>query len=157
MMCDDLEAMAVPGCDGVLTPKIYGARDVLHAEVLVDHYECRNGVEPGPLEFVLLETVQAWAVCESMLATGPSCGTLFAGTARDTSVSRSIGVQILEKGHETLYPLSCAVLAVRAAVCSIPPLVPSSRFSPRSRRLGDMEFIEPNEAFAVQLSACLKC
>lgn len=116
MMGDDLEVVAVEGCDGFLPPKTYGARDILHTEALVDHYERRNGVTPGKLEFVLsLETAQAYAECEAMLAASPRCATLFAGTARDADVSRSVGFEFTPEGFETLYLRSRALLAVRAA------------------------------------------
>lgn len=116
MMGDDLEAVAINGCSGFLPPKTYGARDVIQAEALVDHYERRNGVAPGTLEFVLsLETAQAYADCENMISASPRCATLFAGTARDADVSRSIGFQFTPDGFETLYLRSRAVLAVRAA------------------------------------------
>lgn len=116
MAGDDLEVVAVPGCDGYLPPKTYGARDVVQLEALVDHYEQRNGVEAGKLEFVLsLETAQAYAECEAMLAASPRCATLFAGTARDADVSRAIGFEFTPEGDETLYLRSRAVLAVRAA------------------------------------------
>ncbi|WP_370044839.1 MULTISPECIES: HpcH/HpaI aldolase/citrate lyase family protein [Salipiger] len=116
MMGDDLEAVAINGCNGFLPPKTYGARDVVQAEALVDHYERRNGVEAGTLEFVLsLETAQAYADCENMIKASPRCATLFAGTARDADVSRSIGFEFTPDGFETLYMRSRAVLAVRAA------------------------------------------
>lgn len=116
MMGDDLEAVAVPGCDGFLLPKTFGARDVVTAEALVDHYERRNGVEPGTLEFILsLETAQAYAECEAMITASPRSATLFAGTARDADVSRSIGFDFTPSGEETLYLRSRAVLATRAA------------------------------------------
>lgn len=116
MMGDDLEVVAVPGCHGFLPPKTYGARDIIQAEALVDHYERRNGVAPGTLEFVLsLETAQAYADCEAMITASPRCATLFAGTARDADVSRSIGFEFTPEGLETLYLRSRAVLAVRAA------------------------------------------
>lgn len=116
MTGDDLEAVAVPGCDGFLPPKTYGARDIIKIDALVEHYERRNGVEAGKLEFVLsLETAQAYADCENMLAASPRCATLFAGTARDADVSRSIGFEFTPEGLETLYLRSRAVLAVRAA------------------------------------------
>jgi len=116
MTGDDLEVVAVPGCHGVLPPKTYGSRDIVQLEGLVDHFERRNGVAPGTLEFILsLETAQAYAQCEAMLAASPRCATLFAGTARDADVSRSIGFQFTPEGLETLYLRSRAVLAVRAA------------------------------------------
>lgn len=116
MMGDDLEVVAVAGCDGFLPPKTYGARDVIQADALLTHYERRNGVDAGTMEFVLsLETAQAYAECEAMLAASPRCATLFAGTARDADVSRSIGFEFTPEGLETLYLRSRAVLAVRAA------------------------------------------
>ena len=46
MMGDDLEVVAIEGCDGFLPPKTYGARDVVSADALVTHFERRNGVDP---------------------------------------------------------------------------------------------------------------
>ena len=116
MMGDDLEVVAIEGCHGFLPPKTYGARDVICADALVTHFERRNGVAPGTLEFVLsLETAQAYADCENMMAASPRCATLFAGTARDADVSRSIGFEFTPEGLETLYLRSRALLAVRAA------------------------------------------
>lgn len=116
MMGDDLEKVAIEGCHGFLPPKTYGARDVVQADALVTHFERRNGVAAGALEFVLsLETAQAYADCENMIAASPRCATLFAGTARDADVSRSVGFEFTPEGFETLYLRSRAVLAVRAA------------------------------------------
>jgi len=121
MMGDDLEVVALGGCHGFLPPKTYGARDVICADALVSHFERRNGVTVGALEFVLpLETAQAYAECEDMLAASPRCATLFAGTARDADVSRSIGFEFTPEGLETLYLRSRAVLAVRAAGKNFP-------------------------------------
>lgn len=116
MMGDDLEVVAIPGCHGFLPPKTYGGRDVISADALVTHYERRNGVAANTLEFVLsLETAQAYADCENMIKAAPRCATLFAGTARDADVSRSVGFEFTPDGLETLYLRSRAVLAVRAA------------------------------------------
>lgn len=121
MMGDDLEVVAVEGCDGYLLPKTYGARDVISAEALVAHYERRNRVTPGSLEFVLsLETAQAYEDCRNMISASPRCATLFAGTARDADVSRSIGFDFTPDGFETLYLRSKAVLATRAAGKNFP-------------------------------------
>ena len=121
MMGDDLEVVAIEGCDGFLPPKTYGARDVICADALVTHYERRNGVTSGKLEFILsLETAQAYADCENMLAASPRCATLFAGTARDADVSRSVGFEFTPGGLETIYLRSRAVLATRAAGKNFP-------------------------------------
>ena len=134
MMGDDLEAVAIEGCNGYLLPKTYGARDVVSAEALVEHYERRNGVSAGNLEFVLsLETAQAYAECEAMISASPRCATLFAGTARDADVSRSIGFEFTPHGLETIYLRSRAVLASRGRRQGIPDRRPVAG-SARQRR-----------------------
>jgi citrate lyase subunit beta / citryl-CoA lyase len=116
MAGDDIEAVSIEGLDGYVLPKTYGDREVIQFEALVSHYERRNGVKPGSIEFILsLETAQAYAACERMIVASPRVATLFAGTAKDADVSRSVGFQFTAEGLETLYLRSRAVLAVRAA------------------------------------------
>jgi citrate lyase subunit beta/citryl-CoA lyase len=113
---DDLEKIVVPGLDGVLLPKNYGARDFIACDALITHFERRNGVTPGTVEIVCsLETAQAYNSCDEILAASPRVATLFAGTAKDADVSRSIGFQFTPAGLETLYLRSRALLASRAA------------------------------------------
>jgi citrate lyase subunit beta / citryl-CoA lyase len=116
MTGDDLEKIAIPGLDGVLLPKNYGPRDFISCDALITHFERRNGVAPGTIEIVAsLETAQAYGSCEEILAASPRVATLFAGTAKDADVSRSIGFQFTPAGTETLYLRSRAQLANRAA------------------------------------------
>ena len=115
MTGDDLERIAIPGLDGVLLPKNYGPRDIVACDALISHFERRNGVAPGTVEIVVsLETAQAYAQCDAILAASPRVATLFAGTAKDADVSRSLGFQFTPGGLETLYLRSKALLAVRA-------------------------------------------
>ena len=115
MTGDDLERIAIPGLSGVLLPKNYGPRDIIACDALITHFERRNAVTPGAIEIVVsLETAQAYANCEEILASSPRVATLFAGTAKDADVSRSLGYQFTPGGHETLYLRSRALLAVRA-------------------------------------------
>jgi citrate lyase subunit beta/citryl-CoA lyase len=116
MTGDDLECVAIPGLNGVLLPKSYGARDMVSCDALISHFERRNGVAPGTIEIVAsLETAQAYADCEAILAASPRVAALFPGTAKDADVSRSIGFQFTPDGMETLYLRSRALLASRAA------------------------------------------
>lgn len=113
---DDLEKIAIPGLSGVLLPKNYGPRDFIALDALITHFERRNGVTPGAIEIVAsLETAQAYKHCDEILAASPRVATLFAGTAKDADVSRSIGFQFTPQGNETLYLRSRALLAIRAA------------------------------------------
>jgi citrate lyase subunit beta / citryl-CoA lyase len=146
MSGDDLEAVALPGLDGFVLPKTYGPDDILRFEALVTHFERRNGVPAGSLEFICsLETAESYASCEQIAAASPRVATLFAGTARDADVSRSIGFQFTPGGHETLYLRSRAVLAARANGLEFPlvgvwqDLADSDgarRFSEQNRELG---------------------
>lgn len=117
---DDLEVVAVDGVDGFLLPKTYGADDIVRFDALVSHFERRNGVAPQTFEFIAcLETAESYADCEN-IARAPRVATLFAGTARDADVSRSIGFQFTPAGLETLYLRSRALLATRAAGLEFP-------------------------------------
>lgn len=117
---DDLEVVAIEGVDGFVLPKTYGAQDIVRFDGLVTHFERRNGVAPGTFEFIgSLETAEAYADCEN-IARAPRVATLFAGTARDADVSRSIGFQFTPGGLETVYLRSRAVLASRAAGLEFP-------------------------------------
>lgn len=112
---DDIEAVALPGLSGFVLPKTYGPDDIVRFDALVTHFEPRNGVEAGTLEFICsLETAGAYARCAEIATASPRVATLFAGTARDADVSRSIGFQFTPAGLETLYLRSKAVLACRA-------------------------------------------
>lgn len=146
MAGDDIEAVAIEGCDGLVLPKTFGARDIVCFEALVDHFERRNGVRAGTLEFILsLETARAYSECEAMIVASPRCATLFAGTARDADVSRSVGFEFTAEGMETLYLRSRALLAVRAAGKDFPivglwqeikDLEGCRRFAIDNRRIG---------------------
>lgn len=116
MTGDDLESICIPGLDGIVLPKNYGARDMVSAEALITHFERKNGVKAGTIEIIdSLETAQAYAQCEKALEASPRVAALFAGTAKDADVSRSIGFQFTPGGLETLYLRSRAVLGSRAA------------------------------------------
>jgi len=143
---DDIAAVVVPGLDGLSLPKTFGPEDIIRFDALVTHFERKNGVEPGSVEFIVnLETAEAYASCEQMAKASPRVATLFAGTARDADVSRSIGFQFTPEGRETLYLRSRAVLAARAAGLEF-PLVGvwqdladpdgARRFSEQNRELG---------------------
>jgi citrate lyase subunit beta/citryl-CoA lyase len=117
---DDIAAIAIPGLDGLALPKLYGRDDIVRYESLVDHFEPKNGVDRGTIEFIAnLETAESYAACEE-IAQAPRVATLFAGTARDADVSRSIGFTFTPGGEETLYLRSRAVLACRSAGLDFP-------------------------------------
>ncbi len=112
---DDIAAVALPGLDGFVLPKLYGPEDVIRIDALVTHFEPKNGVEPGAIEFIpCLESAQAYESCAEIVTCSPRVATLFAGTARDADVSRSVGFRFTPTGQETLFLRSRALLACRA-------------------------------------------
>ena len=115
MSGDDLEVVAIAGVDGFVLPKTYGPDDIVRFDALVSHFERRNNVAQGTFEFICsLETAESYATCDRIATASPRVATLFAGTARDADVSRSIGFQFTAEGLETLYLRGKAVLAARA-------------------------------------------
>lgn len=146
MSGDDIEAVAVPGLDGFVLPKTYGPDDIVRFDALVTHFERRNGVEAGTLEFICsLETAESYANCERIAVASPRVATLFAGTARDADVSRSVGFQFTPEGLETLYLRSRALLAARSQGLEFPIVgiwqdladaEGARRFSQQNRELG---------------------
>jgi citrate lyase subunit beta/citryl-CoA lyase len=143
---DDIQAVLVPGLNGLALPKTYGAEDIVRFDAITTHFEMKNELPAGSIEFICnLETAEAYANCEAMAVASPRVATLFAGTARDADVSRSIGFQFTPEGTETLYLRSRAVLAARAAGLEF-PLVGvwqdlkdpegARNFSEQNRRLG---------------------
>lgn len=143
---DDIEAVAVPGLDGLALPKTEGRDDLVKYSALVDHYERRNGVDPDTIELMCnFETARSYAACEEVATASPRVSTLFAGTARDADVSRSIGFTFTPTGEETLYLRSRVVLASRAAGLDHPVVgvwqdleddEGARRFAEDNRRLG---------------------
>ncbi|QCX26513.1 HpcH/HpaI aldolase/citrate lyase family protein [Nocardioides jishulii] len=118
---DDIEAVAIPGLTGFSLPKLMGRDDIVKYDALVTHFEAKNGVEPGSIEFIAnLETAESYAACEEIAVASPRIATLFAGTARDADVSRSLGFTFTPGGQETLFLRSKAVLACRAAGLDFP-------------------------------------
>lgn len=118
---DDIAATAIEGLDGYALPKLMGRDDIVRYEALVDHFEAANGVAAGAIEFIAnLETAESYAACEEIAVASPRMATLFAGTARDADVSRSLGFTFTPGGLETLFLRSKAVLACRAAGLEFP-------------------------------------
>jgi citrate lyase subunit beta/citryl-CoA lyase len=143
---DDIEAVARPGLDGLSLPKLGGRDDVIRYDALVSHFETKNHLASGTVELIAnLETAASYAVCEDIATASPRVATLFAGTARDADVSRSIGFTFTPEGDETLYLRSRAVLACRAAGLEFPLVgvwqdlqdaAGAESFSVRNRELG---------------------
>lgn len=110
----DLEAVVVPGLDGIFAPKIEKATDVLQYDALLDHFEARNGVS-GLQYIVPVETVQAIANCREVALASPRVGAMIGPSAEHADIARAVGYEWTPEGLETLYLRSRVLLACREA------------------------------------------
>ena len=110
----DLEAVVVPGLDGVFAPKIEQATDVLQYDALLDHFETRNGVTG--LEYIVpVETVKAIQNAREIASASPRVGAMIGPTAEHADIARAVGYEWTPEGLETLYLRSQVLLACREA------------------------------------------
>ena len=110
----DLEAVMVPGLDGVFAPKIEDPVDAIRFETLVDWFERRNGV--SGVELVIpMETAKAISQVESIATASPRIGAVIGSTAEHADVAREIGFEWTPGGLETLAHRSRVLLACRVA------------------------------------------
>jgi citrate lyase subunit beta/citryl-CoA lyase len=110
----DLEAVVVPGLDGIFAPKIEQATDVLRYDTLLDHFEHRNGVS-GLQYIVPVETVPAIQNCRKIALASPRVGAMIGPTAEHADIAREVGFEFTPEGLETLYLRSRVLLACREA------------------------------------------
>lgn len=110
----DLEAVVVPGLDGIFAPKIESAIDVLQYDALLDHFEVRAGVES--LQYIVpVETVKAIQNAREIALASPRVGAMIGPTAEHADIAREVGFEWTPEGLETLYLRSRVLLACREA------------------------------------------
>jgi citrate lyase subunit beta / citryl-CoA lyase len=110
----DLEAVMVPGLDGVFAPKVEDPVDVIRFETLIDWLERRNGA--SRIELVIpMETAKALSQVEAIATASPRIGAVIGSTAEHADVAREIGFEWTPGGLETLAHRSRVLLACRVA------------------------------------------
>ena len=108
----DLEAVVCPELDGLFTPKIKDATDVLRWETLIDWFEARNGA--AGLEMIVpVEMVDAITNCFEIAAASPRVGAMIGPTSEHADIARAVGYRQSREGTETLYLRSRVLLACR--------------------------------------------
>jgi citrate lyase subunit beta/citryl-CoA lyase len=110
----DLEAVVVPGLNGLFLPKVERERDIVAYDALVDHFEVRNGVEG--LEYVIpVETVKGIQNCRDCANASPRVAAMVGPTAEHADIARAVGFEWTPEGLESLYLRSRVLLACREA------------------------------------------
>jgi citrate lyase subunit beta/citryl-CoA lyase len=108
----DLEAVVCPELDGLFTPKIKDATDVLRWETMIDWFEARNGA--SGLEMIIpVEMVDAITNCFEIAAASPRVGAMIGPTSEHADIARAVGYRQSREGTETLYLRSRILLACR--------------------------------------------
>lgn len=108
----DLEGVVCPELDGLFTPKIKDATDVLRWETLIDWFEARNGAD-GLEIIVPVEMVDAITNCFDIAAASSRLGAMIGPTSEHADIARAVGYRQSREGSETLYLRSRILLACR--------------------------------------------
>ncbi len=111
----DLEAVVVPGVEGIVLSKPNGPEDIDMASLMVSEAETLNGLAVGSLVLVpTLETARSIQFAHE-IALRPRVAALACAAARNGDVARSVGFQWTREGLESLHFKSAVVIAARAA------------------------------------------
>jgi citrate lyase beta subunit len=82
LLCDDLDAVVWPGLDGIVVPKVGGARDVQIVDWYLGVLERRRGIPPGSVEAIAtIETVAGLAQLDALASASPRVRALCFGAA----------------------------------------------------------------------------
>lgn len=122
MTSDDVEAVTVPGVDGVAVPKLESADQVLRVDAWLEHFERKAGMEIGSIEILALpETAKGIMNAYELATACPRVGNVMGGIgARAGDITRAVGFKWTREGLESLYMSSHILLAARAAGIEYP-------------------------------------
>jgi citrate lyase subunit beta/citryl-CoA lyase len=111
----DLNAVVVPGLEGILLPKPNGPEDIDMVSLMMSEAENRNGLPLGTVGLVpTLETARSIQFAHD-IALRPRVTALACAAARNGDLARSVGFQWTRDGLESLPFKSAVVIAARAA------------------------------------------
>lgn len=111
----DLEAVIMPGLEGIFVGKTEGPEDIDTLSTLMSEFEFRRGMKVGQTLIVPgLETARGLELCYD-IAIRDRVGTLIGSHAKGADIAKAIGFQWTPQGLETLYLRSKVNQASRAA------------------------------------------
>lgn len=117
----DLEAVVVPGLDGVRVPKTETVDDVRAVDAWLAEAEGRLGLLPGTVGISIgLESAQSIRLAWDLCSAAPRVTSVAVGLGRGGDLQRDLGFVSGDGGEETLYVRSKVVLDARAAGLPIP-------------------------------------
>ena len=110
---NDLEAVVIPGLDGINLPKPDSADDMRQVEAIIDGLEAARGIEKGHVKLTpWVETAKGLLNAVGIASASSRIVAIIFG-AEDFTLDT--GMQRTEAGDELLYPRIMVVIAARAA------------------------------------------
>ncbi len=121
MTREDLDAIAVPGLDGIRVPKVDSPETVKAVDSLLTEVERAHGLKSGSIQICIgVESARAVYLAYDLCRASPRVSSLAAGLGKGGDLQKDMAYIWSEDGAETLYIRSKLVLAARAAAIPIP-------------------------------------
>ena len=122
---DDLEAVVVPGLEGVCLPKVESATEVVHLAGRLDELEQKRSMGKGAVRVVAaIESARGLLCAPAIAASHPRMEALMFG-AEDFALDLGLGTHRVGESRELLYARSSLVVAAASArIASIDGVFP---------------------------------
>lgn len=113
---DDLEAVVVPGLDGIVLPKCESPGQVSAADLVIAQLERRSVIEPGSVSLTpMFESGLGLDMAKPILAASPRVAYCWAGHTLDGDLGRDLRWGWSPEGTESLYARSKVIVDARVA------------------------------------------
>ena len=111
----DLDAVIVPGIEGICLTKVVTADDVLTVSSQINVLERRRGMQPGTVKILAaIESAKGLLSAYAVASADPRLSGLIFG-AEDYALDLGLGVRREKEAAELIYARSCIVVAATAA------------------------------------------
>ncbi|MGH7862653.1 MAG: HpcH/HpaI aldolase/citrate lyase family protein [Candidatus Dormibacteraceae bacterium] len=118
---NDLEAVVVPGLDGIFLPKVQDAQEVIQVSDQLAAVESRAGMEVGRVEIIaMMESARGVRAAYEIASASPRVASLCFGSGENGDFQTDMGCGWSVEGTEMLYARSKVVLDARAAGIQYP-------------------------------------
>ena len=123
LLADDLAAVARPGLNMVILPKVEIVEDVQSVAAALDSHESARGMKAGAVEIMLMiESALGVKHCFDLIKATSRVASTCIGGARDGDLQTDLGCSWSIEGTELLYARSKVLLDTRAAGSNVIPL-----------------------------------
>lgn len=111
----DLDAVIVPGIEGICLTKVVTAEDVVNVSSQMESLECKRGIKPGSVRILAaIESARGLINAYAVASTDPRVSGLIFG-AEDYALDLGLGALREKEAAELIYARSSIVVAATAA------------------------------------------